>query len=76
MPSNLVFAYALSIANSGKANQIILAGFDGFEFEDPRRKEIDIMLKNYEHTTNALPILSITPTRFKITVKSIFGLEN
>ena len=40
LPNLLVLSYALAIATSGKAKQIILAGFDGYGADDPRRKEI------------------------------------
>ena len=41
LPNLLVLSYALAIATSGKAKQILLAGFDGYGADDPRRKEID-----------------------------------
>ena len=41
LPNSLVASYALAIAASGKANRILLAGFDGYPSEDPRRVEMD-----------------------------------
>uniref|UniRef100_UPI004047A1F1 aldolase catalytic domain-containing protein n=1 Tax=Rheinheimera sp. TaxID=1869214 RepID=UPI004047A1F1 len=41
IPAPLVIAYALAIATSGKARNIILAGFDGFSAEDPRAREMN-----------------------------------
>lgn len=75
LPTSLVLAYSLAIANSGLAKKVILAGFDGYYFEDPRRKEIDQLFKNYMNTPNKLPIMSITPTRYEIPVQSIFALN-
>ena len=71
----LVIAYLLAVVNSGKVGQILLAGFDGFTAEDPRRKEMDSILKTYSKCVDALPLSSITPTRYNIPVKSIFGLN-
>ena len=71
----LVIAYVLAVVNSGKASQVLLAGFDGFTADDPRRKEMDSILKNYNKCVNSLPINSITPTRYNIPIKSIFGLN-
>jgi 4-hydroxy 2-oxovalerate aldolase len=76
LPTLLVVAYSLAVANSGRAKKIILAGFDGFIAEDPRRKEMDQILKTYIKTPNALPLKSITPTRYEIPVESIFGLNS
>ena len=69
-------AYSLAIANSGKAKKVILAGFDGYVAEDPRRKEMDEILKTYYNTSKVLNLTSITPTRYEIPVQSIFGLSS
>lgn len=76
LPTSLVVAYSLAIANSGKAKKIILAGFDGYVAEDPRRKEMDEILKTYYNTSKVLNLTSITPTRYEIPVQSIFGLSS
>ncbi len=75
LPSSLVIAYTLAIANSGKAKKIILAGFDGYNADDPRSKEMDQLLKIYKEKSNTLPLTSITPTCYNISVKSIFGMN-
>lgn len=74
IPTPLVFAYSLAIANSGRAKKIFLAGFDGFDSDDARRVEINNILKLYKEASKPAPILSITPTKFDIVSKSIFGL--
>lgn len=74
LPTSLVIAYALAVVNSGHAKQIIIAGFDGYSTEDPRRKEMDLILKIYKKHPNVLPLNSITPSRYEVSVKSIFGL--
>ena len=66
-------AYSIAIANSGKASEILLAGFDGYNYEDPRRKEIDHILEDYKNTKNSIPVKSITPTQYRIPVKSIYS---
>ena len=73
IPVPLVMAYAIAIANSGKAKEILIAGFDGYKYEDPRRKEIDKILKDYKDKKNSIPIKSITPTRYAIPEKSIYS---
>jgi len=75
LPISLVFAYALAVANSGEANKIILAGFDGYNAEDSRRKEMDHIITTYKEYTNAVTLQSITPTLYEIPKKSIFGLN-
>lgn len=75
LPSSLVIAYALAIASSGQANQIVLAGFDGYGADDPRRKEMDQLFENYQSTDLAIPCVSITPTCYEIPVQSIYGLN-
>lgn len=75
LPTSLVLAYSLAIANSGFAKKIILAGFDGYYSEDPRRIEMDQLLKTYVNTPNKLPFMSITPTRYAIPIQSIFALN-
>ncbi len=74
-PSLLVIAYALAIANSGKAKKIILAGFDGYNADDPRNQEMNQLLKTYKEKINSVSLISITPTRYNISVKSIFGFN-
>ena len=75
LPTSLVIAYTLAIANSGQAKKIILAGFDGYNADDPRSKEMDQLLKVYKDKPNTVSLTSITPTRYEVPIKSIFGLN-
>ena len=75
LPNLLVLSYVLAIASSGKANKILLAGFDGYGLDDPRRKEVDEVFHIYEKTKGSLPFFSITETHYEIPVKSIYGLK-
>ena len=74
LPSSLVAAYALAIASAGQANNIFFAGFDGYGADDPRYKEMETLIKTYQAQDNAIDIVSITPTRYELTTKSIYGL--
>lgn len=73
-PSSLVVAYALAMATSGKASRILLAGFDGFGADDPRTAEMEELLAAYQAAAGALPVVSITPTRYNIPSSSIYAL--
>ena len=75
LPNSLVISYTLAVANSGKAKKILLAGFDGYNADDPRRKEMDQLLKTYNRKKNSISLISITPTKYDIDMKSIFGLN-
>lgn len=74
LPSALVIAYALAIANSGKASQIFLAGFDGYGADDPRTREMQVLLSSYMEQEGHVRICSITPTRYNIPCKSVYGI--
>lgn len=73
-PSSLVIAYALAIAASGKARQILLAGFDGYDAEDPRSAEMDALLSMYQAAPGSVPLLAITSTRYKVPMASVYGM--
>jgi 4-hydroxy 2-oxovalerate aldolase len=74
LPSSLVVAYALAIATSGKATRIFLAGFDGYGAEDPRNVEMDAIMDLYIKNKDAVPVVTITPSKYKIPKSSIYGL--
>lgn len=73
-PSSLVVAYALAVASSGKAARVLMAGFDGYAGEDPRNQDTNALLKLYQESTGATPLLSLTPSRYDIPCQSIYGL--
>ena len=74
LPSAKVVAYVLSLCGWGKAEKILLAGFDGYPSEDLRNQEMDKLLKLYMKTDEARPITAITPTRYEIDTASIYEL--
>ena len=75
LPNLLVISYALAIASSGKAKQILLAGFDGYGADDPRRKEIDNVFDIYQGAKGSVDFFSITETLYDIPIKSVYGLN-
>ena len=74
LPTSLVVAYALAIATSGQAQQILLAGFDGFSTGDPRNDEMIQLFKEYYANENALVVTSLTPSQYQIPSASIYGV--
>lgn len=75
LPNSLVLSYALATITSGKACRILLAGFDGFENDFLRNKEVDDIFISYASTHSSLPLISVTPTKFSITQKSIYASQ-
>ena len=73
-PSSLVVSYALAVITSGDAKNILIAGFDGYESDDPRTKEMSSTLQLYQDSNDSLPIKSITSTRYAIKTQSVYGL--
>lgn len=73
IPNSLVISYVLAIANSGLAKQINLVGFDGYSADDGRAQEMEQVLRIYNQTSGALPLCSLTETRYEIETQSIYG---
>ena len=74
-PTSLVLAYALAVATSGKAGQILMAGFDGYQQGDSRNDEVELMLSAYANSRLSLNLASITCTRYKnLPSKSLYAM--
>nr|WP_203565463.1 aldolase catalytic domain-containing protein [Alteromonas profundi] len=73
-PTSLVMAYAFATLASGKANRILLAGFDGYESGDPRNEEMNSVVKTYQKTEGAVDLVAVTPTRYDVNKLSIYGM--
>lgn len=73
LPTSMVVAYTLAIATSGKASQLLLAGFDGYGGDDPRNKEMNHLLENFLQMKGVPPLLAITPTRYQIPSTSVYA---
>ena len=75
LPSPLVLAYALAVATSGHAKQILLAGFDGYSPGDPRNEEIESLFSVFLKKFPKSVLFSVTPTTYKaIPSKSIYAM--
>lgn len=74
-PTSLVTAYALAVLTAGKSNSVLMAGFDGYGEDDLRNVEMNSLLGNYQDCSGALKLTSVTPTRYQIPVKSIYGFN-
>ena len=74
IPNTLAISYALGIANSGKAKKIYIAGFDGYEAEDPKRREMDELFSLYQSLKKKSELTSITPTKYKVKSTSVYAL--
>ncbi|MCP4567004.1 MAG: aldolase, partial [FCB group bacterium] len=74
IPTSLVVAYALAFSTSGKAKRILFAGFDGYGADDPRTIEMDGLLTVYKNNKDALELLAITPTKYKLPLTSVYAM--
>jgi 4-hydroxy 2-oxovalerate aldolase len=73
VPSFLVAAYALGVATSGGARRIFLAGFDGYDQDDPRNLEMQALVEDYQAAPGALDLISLTPTRYGVSTRSVYA---
>lgn len=74
IPTSLVMMYALSVLTSGKAKRVLLAGFDGYPAGDARNDETIQLFEQYQKNVDAIPLLSITQTKYRLPTASIYGL--
>ena len=75
LDSPLVLSYALSVATSGNAAQILLAGMDGYEASDPRQQEIIDLFSRYSKLDKTCHILAVTPSTYPVEKTSLFNPE-
>ena len=74
LPSSLVLGYALAVLASGQAKRVLMAGFDGYGEDDPRNKEMNLVIKQYNEAPGAVPLMAVTPTRYDIVQRSVYGM--
>jgi 4-hydroxy 2-oxovalerate aldolase len=74
IPNALVITYVLAVIVSGKAANIHLAGFDGYEPGDQRMVEMDKVFSLYLSHERTLPLMAITPTKYQIPQRSIYEI--
>jgi 4-hydroxy 2-oxovalerate aldolase len=72
-PNSLAISYALCAVTSGSANKIYLAGFDGYDLDDPRGNEMNELLALYQSLDNSIEMVSITETKYKIKETSVYS---
>ncbi|MDC3104664.1 hypothetical protein OA383_02950 [Candidatus Pelagibacter bacterium] len=65
LPFPLAVAYALSIAIAGKANSIMLAGFDGYKASDSDKDNTEEVFKIIKNRFIKKKITSLTKTNYK-----------
>jgi len=72
VPFRLTLAYAIAFCLDAGCESINLAGFSGFDYDDPRQKQmqsfLSILLREGIH------LRSLTPTSFSITERSIYAI--
>ena len=76
IPNNLAISYALGICGASKVNRVLMAGFDGFASDDPRRLDVDRSLKFFGENPSSPELLSITPTLYDLPTSSVFLLNS
>lgn len=74
IPGLYAFAYALGIANSAGAKNILLAGFDGYE-DQTNNQQTNYILDVYKSLKKKIKLVSITPTKYNIASKSLYSEE-
>ncbi len=74
LPTSLTVAYAMAIAASGRAERVLLAGFDGYSSDDPRNVEVDQLLAGYLAVEHVPQVIAITPSRFAVAAGSVYSL--
>ena len=74
MPRLYTLVYALSIATSGNASKVLLAGFDGYGIQDRRTKIVDELFYLYSSFKDARPVGAVTPTSYSVASASIYTL--
>lgn len=74
VPNSLVVTYALAVVTSGRAVRVLMSGFDGYGADDPRSQEMQSLLSHYQACPEAVPLVSVTPTRYSLPTQSIYAL--
>ncbi len=66
IPKPLIILYTLSIALSGKANRIFLAGFDGFKNDDPASDETSYYINRITSKFKKVFLKTITKSKLNL----------
>lgn len=69
LPAYVVGMFGIGLALLSEPKIVYLAGFDGYQdINDPKHEEMNMFWKEVSHN----PLISITPTKYPITVKPIY----
>ena len=75
LPSPMVIAYVLGLAASGAASRLMFTGLDGYPGSDRRNEQMNWLLECYRSTPGAIPVQSLTPSRYRLEKASIYCLN-
>jgi len=77
IPADVVAHYAIAIAARLASNVVYVAGFDGYPDTDSasraQNREMDQFLELYQQSGESVPLVTITPSRYRIPVQSVYG---
>lgn len=76
LPTSLVICYAFAVITAGGSSRVLMAGFDGYGADDPRNSEMNKLVQIYTSSSAAIPLVSVTPTRYEMPTQSVYGLSN
>lgn len=74
LPKAQVLAYSLLACLSGGADEVMLAGFDGYGADDPRRAEEQKLLDEILGLDFQATVKAITPTQYSLQQSSVYGI--
>jgi len=73
IPFDITVAYAFSVAENMKANNVTLVGFNGYESNDTRQLEMLETLNLMQNFQISQHLLALTPTTYPIAQGSIYA---
>ncbi len=73
LDSSVVAGYALAVCTRAGAKKINVVGLDGYNVQDIRFQEMEKILKRYKELEESVDLVSLTPTRYNLTVESLDG---
>jgi 4-hydroxy 2-oxovalerate aldolase len=74
LPTSLTAFYALALAVSGGAREILMAGFDGYPLGDQRNGEIGHLLESFQEVRVVPPVTAVTPTVYPLSIRSVYSM--
>lgn len=73
IPASLVAPYAMAFSVAGGAKTIYLAGFDGFQLDDPRQSEMVRLIELFKGVYPDTKLVSLTPTSYPVSMSSVYA---